>query len=114
MIDNTGVEKSKKHCVVDLIEYVSNAVVRRTILKKITGDSTAFSLDKGQELDKKTIPFDTFILIIDGVAQVTAKGKKYEVSVGEGIVIPAHDSHSFQANRQFKMIATVIKNGYDD
>ena len=40
--------------------------------------------------------------------------KKYKLRLGEGIIIPAHASHCFNANEQFKMISTVIKSGYDD
>ena len=30
------------------------------------------------------------------------------------MVIPAHSTHHFNANEQFKMISTVIKSGYED
>jgi len=33
---------------------------------------------------------------------------------GEGIIIPAHSYHHFNANEQFKMLSTVIKSGYED
>lgn len=49
-----------------------------------------------------------------GAAEVSIKGKKYQLKLGEGIVIPAHAAHMFNANEQFKMITTIIKSGYEE
>ncbi len=108
------IEKSKVHIIVEIIEYVPNAVVSRTIIKKITGNITASSFDVGEELAEKTSPFDTYIQIIDGEAEVVINEKKYILKLGNGIVIPAHAPHCINANKQFKMISTVIKSGYED
>lgn len=108
------IKKGKTHIIVEIIEYVSNAVVSKTIIKKSTGNITVSSLDAGEELAEKTSPFDTFVQIIDGMAELNINGKEYKLKLGDGIVIPAHAPHNFNANEQFKMIATVIKSGYED
>jgi quercetin dioxygenase-like cupin family protein len=110
----TELEKEKQHIIVEIIEYLPNAVVSRTIIKKTTGNVTAMAFDEGEELSDKTIPFDTFIQVIDGEADVTIGKKMHQVKLGAGIIIPAHSLHRFNANKQFKMIATVIKSGYED
>lgn len=107
-------EKSKVHIIVEIIEYVPNAVVSKTIIKKTTGNVTVTSFDTGEELAEKTSPFDNFVQIIDGVAEVVINEKNYLLRTGDGIVIPAHAPHCFNANEQFKMISTVIKSGYED
>ncbi len=107
-------EKSKTHIIVEIIEYVPNAVVSKTIIKKTTGNITISSFDEGEELAEKTSPFDNYIQIIDGTADVIINNKTYKLKLGEGIIIPAHASHCFNANKQFKMISTVIKSGYED
>jgi quercetin dioxygenase-like cupin family protein len=107
-------EKSKVHIIVEIIEYMPNAVVSRTIIKKTTGNITASSLDAGEELAEKTSPFDSYIQIIDGTAELKIGDKEYKLKLGEGIIIPAHTKHQFNANVQFKMISTVIKSGYED
>lgn len=112
--EDAELEKSKAHIIVEIVEYLTNAVVSRTIIKKTTGNVTVSSFDAGEELAEKTSPFDTFIQIIDGVAEVSINGKKYKLRLGEGIIIPAHTRNQFNANEQFKMIATVIKSGYED
>ena len=112
--ENIELEKSKPHIIVEILEYVPSSILIRTIIKKTTGNITVTSVDAGEELAEKTSPFDTFIQIIDGAAQVNIKDKIYKLRLGEGIIIPAHSAHCFNANEQFKMISTVIKSGYED
>lgn len=107
------VEKSKIHIVVEIIEYLANAVVSKTIIKKATGNITVSSFDEGEELAEKISPFDNYIQIIDGVAEVIINEKKFNMKLGDGIIIPAHSRHCFNANKQFKMISSIIKSGYD-
>jgi quercetin dioxygenase-like cupin family protein len=114
MNDNGELEKNKAHIIVEIIEYLPNTVVSKTIINKTSGNVTAISMAIGEELLEKTSPFDTYIQIIDGNAEVMIDDKKVALKLGEGIVIPAHAKHSFNANEQFKMLATVIKSGYDE
>lgn len=113
-IDGIELEKSKAHIIVEIIEYIPNAVVSKTIIKKTTGNITVSSFDAGEELAEKMSPFDTYIQIIDGTAELTVNDKHYNLKLGQGIVIPAHTKHHFNATVQFKMISTVIKSGYED
>lgn len=111
--DVTEIEKSTAHIIVEIIEYVPNAILTRTIIKKTTGNVTVTSMAAGEELEEKTLPFDTFIQIIHGQAELFINNKQYLLKLGEGIIIPAHASQRFNANEQFKMISTVIKSGYE-
>lgn len=112
--DILELQKSQAHIIVEIIEYMPNAVVSKTIIKRTTGNITVSSLDAGEELAEKISPFDTYIQIIDGAAELILNGRKYGLRLGEGIIIPAHTRHNFNANEQFKMISTVIKSGYED
>jgi quercetin dioxygenase-like cupin family protein len=112
-IINNALEKSKVHIVVEILEYIPHAVLSKTIIKKTSGNITVSSFAAGEELAEKASPFDTFIQIIDGAAELCILKKKYKLKLGEGMVIPANDKHCFYANEQFKMISTTIKNdGY--
>jgi len=106
--------KAIPHIVVEIIEYVNNAVVSKTILKKSTGNVTAMSFDTGEELSDKISPFDNFVQIIDGVAELTINKEVHHLRLGNGIIIPAHAQHAFNAKEKFKIISTVIKSGYED
>ena len=112
--ENGELEKSNAHIIVEIIEYLPNAVVSKTIIKKTTGNITVSSFDAGEELAEKISPFDTYIQVIDGIAEVVINHKKYKLKLGEGIIIPAHSTQCVNANEQFKMISTIIKSGYED
>jgi quercetin dioxygenase-like cupin family protein len=103
-MDSNELEKSKAHIIVEIIEYIPNAVLSKTIIKRATGNITVSSFDAGEELAEKASPFDNYIQIIDGVAQLNIDGKNYRLTLGQGIIIPAHARHRFDANVKFKMI----------
>lgn len=115
MSDNTDgeIEKLKKHAIVELLDYLPNAVVSKIIIKKATGDIMLFSIAEGAQLPEKLLPFDTYIQIIDGTATFLINKKKFFVNQGEGMIIPAHIKHAVTAGPQFKMLSTIIKSGYE-
>ncbi len=99
--------------MVEIIEYVPNAVLSKTIVRKLTGNIIVSSLDTGEGFSEKISPFDTFIQIIDGKAEIVIDGESTILETGDGIIVPAHHSNSMKANERFKMISTVIKSGYE-
>jgi quercetin dioxygenase-like cupin family protein len=108
------VEKSKLFTVAEIIQYIPNSVVIKTILKKATGDVSVVCMDSAEALTGKISAFDTLIQVIDGKAEVTINGQAIILGIGEAIIIAAHSRNSFKANVRFKMISTVIKSGYED
>jgi quercetin dioxygenase-like cupin family protein len=112
-MDNLELEKSKAHIIVEIIEYIPNSVVSKTIIKKSTGNISIMSFDTGEALTEKTSPFDSFAQIIEGKAEIVIDGRAKTLAAGEGIIIPAHRSNIVKADGRFKMILTVIKSGYE-
>jgi quercetin dioxygenase-like cupin family protein len=108
------VEKAKAFIIVEILEYIPNSVVIKTIIRKTTGNVTVVSFDSGETMTEKISPFDTFIQIIDGKAEVVIDGLSHWLAVGESIIIPAHSPNTIKAKERFKMISTIIKSGYDD
>jgi quercetin dioxygenase-like cupin family protein len=106
-------EKAKSHIVVEIIEYVPNSVVIKTIIKKSTGNISIMSFDSGEGLTEKKSPFDTFAQIVEGNAEMVIDGISHFLHAGEGIVIPANASNFIKPNGRFKMIQTIIKCGYE-
>jgi quercetin dioxygenase-like cupin family protein len=113
VMDNSEIEKSKTHITVEIIEYIPNSVVIKTILRKSTGNISVMSFDSGEGLAERTTPFDTFAQIIDGEAEIVISGKANFLLTGQSIVIPAHAPNFVKPNGRFKMIMTVIKSGYE-
>lgn len=112
-MNNPEIVPAQPLIIVEIIEYVPNSIVSRTILKKTTGNVSLMSLDTGEALTEKISPFDTFLQIIDGKAEITIDGVVHSLETGQGIIIPAHKSQIVSANERFKMISTVIKSGYE-
>ena len=110
---NGDLEKSTSHIIVEIIEYMANAVVTKTIIKKSTGNISVMSFDSGEGLTEKTSPFDTFAQIIDGKADIVIDKVSNLLESGQGIIIPAHSPNFIKPNGRFKMILTVIKSGYE-
>lgn len=104
--------KSSPFIVVEIIEYEPHSIVSKTIIKKTTGNVSVMSFDDGEAMVEKIIPFDTFAQIIEGRAEIVLDSQVRLVETGSSIVIPAHTPHIFRANERFKMILTIIKNGY--
>jgi quercetin dioxygenase-like cupin family protein len=110
---STELEKSKAHIIVEIIEYMPNSVVIKTIIKKSTGNISVMSFDAGEGLTEKISPFDTFSQIIEGKAEIVIDKVSHLLNSGEGIIIPAHASNYIKPNGRFKMILTIIKSGYE-
>src|SRR5687768_6784281 len=106
-------EKSKSHIIVEIIEYVPNSVVIKTIIKKSSGNISVMSFDSGEGLTEKTSPFDTFAQIIEGRAEIVIDNESILLESGQGIIIPAHSPNFIKPNGRFKMILTIIKSGYE-
>lgn len=106
-------EKSKPYIMVELVEYIPNAIVVKTILKKSTGVISVMSFEMGEGLTEKISPFDTFAQIIEGNAEIIIDGTSFLLETGQSIILPAHKPNLIKANVRFKMILTVIKSGYE-
>lgn len=112
--DNVELEKSTAHIIVEIIEYIPNSVVIKTILRKSTGNISVMSFDSGEGLTEKISPYDTFAQIIEGKAEIVINGVSNLLDTGQGIIIPAHVPNFIRPNGRFKMILTIIKSGYEE
>jgi quercetin dioxygenase-like cupin family protein len=93
----------------NLANYQDGTVVSRTLIDKATGTVTLFAFAQGQGLSEHTAPFDAFVYIIDGEAEITIEGKPQTVKAGETITMPANKPHALKANKPFKMMLVMIR-----
>lgn len=91
------------------VEYDTDAVVSKTLLKKDTGTITLFSFDAGQGLSEHTAPFAAVVHILDGQADITIGETKHQVKAGEMLIMPANIPHALQADVRFKMLLVMIR-----
>jgi quercetin dioxygenase-like cupin family protein len=113
-VETDELEKAKAFIVVEILEYIPNSVLIKTIIKKTTGNVTAVSFDSGETFAERISPVDTFIQIIDGKAEIVINDVSHLLETGQSIIIPAQARNTLKANVRFKMLSTVIKSGYED
>lgn len=113
-MENPELEKAKVFIIVEILEYIPNSVVIKTILRKTTGNVSVVSFDSGEAMTEKTSPFDTFIQVIEGRAEIIIDSTSNLLDTGQSIIIPAHSRNTIKANVRFKMISTIIKSGYEE
>jgi len=92
-----------------LIEYSSNSIVSREIMKSKTGTLTVFAFDSGQGLSEHSAPFDAIVLVLDGEAEIIIGGKSIMTRAGESVLMPANVPHAVNATAKFKMLLTMIR-----
>ena len=92
-----------------LIDYASNSIVSREILKTKTGTLTLFAFDAGQGLSEHSAPFDAIVQILDGEAEIVIGGKSIITKSGETILMPSNIPHAISAHKKFKMLLTMIR-----
>ena len=112
-MENSRLESSKEFIIGEILDYIPNSVLIKTILRKTTGNVSAVSFDAGEAFSDRILPFDNLIQVIDGAAEVVIDEKNHLLEIGDSIIIPAHSRSAIKANIRFKMISTVIKSGYE-
>ena len=93
----------------DLVTYADGAVVSKTLIDKNVGTVTIFSFGAGQGLSEHTVPYDAFVQIVDGEAEVTINGEPHTVTAGQMIIMPANIPHELKAVKAFKMLLVMIR-----
>jgi quercetin dioxygenase-like cupin family protein len=93
----------------DLVDYQKDSIVSREIICKKTGTLTLFAFDAGQGLSEHTAPFDAFVYVLDGTAEVTISGRTSTVKAGDAIIMPANQPHAVRAPSPFKMLLVMIR-----
>lgn len=92
-----------------LVEYQTGAVVSRTLVDKPVGTLTLFAFDQGQGLSEHTAPYDAFVQVYDGKAEVTIGGTAHALQAGDAILMPAGEPHELRARERFKMMLVMIR-----
>ena len=93
----------------DLVSYQEGSVVSKTLIDKKIGTLTMFSFGAGQGLSEHTAPFDAFVEVVDGEAEVIISGEPQTVTAGQMIIMPANIPHELKAVKPFKMLLVMIR-----
>jgi len=92
-----------------LVDYSADSIVSKTILDKPVGTITLFAFDEGQKLSEHTAPYDAVVQVLEGKARLTIGGQDQQVGEGQIIIMPANVPHAVNAEGEFKMLLTMIR-----
>lgn len=102
-------EKGTVLNLAQLVDYSTEGVVSKQVLKNEAGNITLFSFDKGQGLSAHTAPFDAMVQVLDGEVEIKINDVPHLLKQGESIIMPANITHALFAVKKFKMLLTMIK-----
>jgi quercetin dioxygenase-like cupin family protein len=91
------------------VAYSDGSVVSKQLIKSVAGNITLFSFDKGEGLSEHTAPYDAFVQVTEGEAEITLGGVVHHVKEGEYIIMAANIPHALKAIVPFKMMLVMIK-----
>ena len=92
-----------------MVDYKEGSVISQQITMADAGTVTLFAFDKDKSLAEHTSPFDAFLHILEGEADLTLSGQQFTLKKGDAIIMPAGSPHALTATKKFKMILTMIR-----
>jgi quercetin dioxygenase-like cupin family protein len=109
MSEQQGSAAGQPLTMTELVAYQEGSVVSRTLIDKKIGTLTVFSFDAGQGLSEHTAPYDAFVQILDGEAEITIASTVHHLSAGQMIIMPADRPHALKGIKRFKMLLVMIR-----
>ena len=91
------------------VSYQEGSVVSRELFRNESGTLTLFAFDAGQGLSEHKTPFEAFVTLLEGEAEITVAGVKHIVKTGEMLHMPAQKPHALKATKRFKMVLLMMK-----
>lgn len=92
-----------------LVSYEPGSVVSNTLHKDAAGTITAFAFDAGEELSEHTAPFEAFVHVFNGQAEIAVGGTPHSVTAGQLLRLPANVPHALRAVSRFKMLLVMMR-----
>lgn len=95
--------------IISVINYQSDAIVSKQLLKKSNGSVTIYAFDKDESLNDSTSPFDILIHVLEGTIDLKVNGSTNLIKTPEYFSLPAKIPYSIEAKEKTKLLLTVIK-----
>lgn len=109
-----SLQRATVYATVDIVDYGAGKLEMTRIMSKTTGSVTMVAVDARVNTGSTISPFDTLVYILEGSADVAINGVSHHLTSGQCIIIPAHFRSDIGSEEKFKMLATVIKSGYEN
>ncbi len=92
-----------------LVDVEAGKVISRTFVQRPDLSITLFAFAAGEGVSTHSAPGDAMVYILDGEAKITLGGVPMTAKTGEMVVMPANIPHAVDAEKDFKMLLTVVK-----
>ena len=92
-----------------LVDVEAGKVISRTFVQRPDLSITLFAFAAGEGVSTHSAPGDAMVYILDGEAKITLGGVPLTAKAGELVVMPANIPHAVDAEKDFKMLLTVVK-----
>ena len=102
-----NIEKEKKLCLADLVDYADGQVGSKTLVQNELVSMNIFSFDKGEEISSHSAGGDAMVTVLDGKGKFTVGGVEYVLEKGETLIMPKGIPHAVFGLERFKMQLTV-------
>jgi quercetin dioxygenase-like cupin family protein len=107
--DEKVIAPGAAHRLADLVSVQEQAIVSRVIHKAPGGQMTVFAFDAGQELSEHTSPFDAFVQVLEGRAELRIGGNPVAAGPGDLVLMPGGVPHAVRAVERFKMLLAMYR-----
>ncbi len=91
-----------------LIDVEPGKVISRTFVQRPEVSITLFSFGAGEGVSTHSAPGDAIVQVLSGEAKITINGAPLTAKTGDIVVMPANIPHAVDAEKDFKMLLTVI------
>jgi quercetin dioxygenase-like cupin family protein len=95
--------------IISEINYQSEAIVSKQLLKKNNGTVTLYAFDRNEALNDSTSPFDILVHVLEGTIDLKVNGTSNLIKASEYFSLPAKIPYSIEAKEKTKILLTVIK-----
>ena len=92
-----------------MVDYKENGIQSQNLVDKPAGTMKLLAFDQGKGLQEHMAPYDVYLYILDGEAQITIEGQPFQLHAGEMITLPATRPHAVYAKTRFKMLLTLFR-----
>jgi nitric oxide dioxygenase len=91
----------------DLIEYPTQGILSKVLLKDNNSQYTLFCLAKGTEIEEHTSTRNAVVTVIEGKGILTLDGKEITLNPGVFVFMPANAPHALQAKENLAFLLTL-------
>lgn len=95
--------------IISVINYQSNAIVSKQLLKKSNGSVTLYAFDKDESLNESTSSIEILIYVLEGTIDLKVNGTSNLIKANEYFSLPPKIPYSIEAKEKTKVILTIIK-----